>query len=148
MGRGWGGRGGGGGVEGGVGVGWKGDGGWNAWSAVCGPFLMLISFCNSQLQPSPQRMKDMRRCPSVGREEGRGSPGTCLVISQLMVAPLYLEVQGFLTFSQNQHLLRTSLVSKVLSRVSLFSAFKTQQGCILVTVRKGTLREASCLSKK
>lgn len=89
------------------------------WSVVCGPFPMLISFRNSQRQPSTQRMKDMRRCPSVGREEGRGSLGNSLVISQLMPGPLYLEVQGFLTFSQNQHLLRTSLVSKVLSRVCL-----------------------------
>ena len=60
-----------------------------------------------------------------------------------MLAPLYLELQGFLTFSQNQCLLRTCLVSKVLSRISFFSAFKTQQGRILVTVEKGTLREAS-----
>ena len=40
-------------------------------------------------------------------------------IAQLMPAPLYLEVQGFLTFSQNQHLLRTNWVSLVPSRVSL-----------------------------
>lgn len=40
-------------------------------------------------------------------------------IAQLMPAPLYLEVQGFLTFSQNQRLLRTNWVSLVPSRVSL-----------------------------
>lgn len=55
----------------------------------------------------------------AGREEKeiQGLARTCLGISYLMPTLLYLEVQGFLIFCQNECLLRTNLVSLVLGRV-------------------------------
>lgn len=82
----------------------------------------------------------------AGREEKeiQGLARTCLGISYLMPTLLYLEVQGFLIFCQNECLLRTSLWCLA----EFFSVLKTHQGYILVTVRKGSLREASHLPKE
>ena len=102
--------------------------GWSAWWVHCGgrvpglcawllPFPMLIRALRGARESSKASENEAYEAmgPVWAGKKAEEAQG----IVQLMPAPLYLEVQGFLTFSQNQRLLRTNWVSLVPSRVSL-----------------------------